>query len=63
MVLVFVTFSPPGFKEVLLEVVAAKVEMVRGSEAVIREVFLAAKMDLAPEKVVAVWWWYERRLG
>ena len=59
MVLVFVTFSPPGFKEVVLEVVAAKVEMVRGSEAVIREVVLAARMDLAPEKVMAVWWWWQ----
>jgi len=58
-VLVFVTFSPPGFKEVVVAVVAAKVEMVRGAEAVIRDVVVAAKMDLAPEKVMAVWWWWQ----
>ena len=59
MVLVIVTFSPPGFKEVVVAVVVAKVEMVRGAEAVIRDVVVAARMDLAPEKVMAVWWWWQ----
>jgi len=58
-VLVFVTFSPPGFKEVVVAVVAAEVEMVLEAVAVIREVVLAARMDLAPEKVMAVWWWWQ----
>ena len=59
MVLVFVTFSPPGFKEVVVAVVAAEVEMVLEAVAVIREVVLAARMDLAPEKVMAVWWYWQ----